>query len=147
VRLALLLGPALAAILVQDSRAAGQAGALAGGAEVAQRFCYACHDREETRGNNPLLPRLDERRFGTPAEAYTSIGRLDQLNGAMTLPFNGTDEERRALAAWLAAAAQRSAHAHAAQERWAVVLAVAATVTAVTMFAIRRGRGQRRPGA
>lgn len=140
-RLALLLGLALPAILIPSpSRAAAQASAR--GAEVAQRFCYACHDGEDKPGQNSLLPRLDERRFGTPAEAYTSVGRLDELNGAMTLPFSGTDEERRALAAWLAEASQRGARERATPARHAVGLAIGAASVAVAVFAARRRRGR-----
>ena len=144
-RHALLLGPALLGVLVcAPARGAAQVAPLARGAAVAQRFCYACHDGEERRGHNPLLPRLDERRFGTPAEAYASIGRLEQLSGAMTLPFSGTDEDRRALAAWLADAAQRGVRARTAQARWVVALAAAAAVAAVLVAL--RGR-RRRTGA
>jgi len=142
VRLAVLLGLLLPATLIPSpSRAVGRASLLGRGAEVARRFCYACHDGEEKPGQNPLLPRLDERRFGTPAEAYISVGRLDELNGAMTLPFSGTDEDRHALAAWLADAAQRGARARAAPARWAVGLAIG--VTAAAVFAALRGRRRR----
>lgn len=143
-RPALLFAFAFAAPVAAPSRAAAQASALARGAEVAQRFCYACHDREERQGHNPLLPRLDERRFGTPAAASASVGHLDLLSGAMTLPFTGTDEERSVLAAWLADAAQRRARDRAAREGWAVVLA--AGVAAAAVFLTLRGRRQR-PGA
>jgi mono/diheme cytochrome c family protein len=143
VRLAVLLGLILPAILIPSpSRAAAQASALGRGADVAQRFCYACHDGEGKPGQNPLVPRLDERRFGTPAEAYTSVGRLDELNGAMTLPFSGTEEERRALAAWLAEASQRGARERATPARQAVGLAIGAASVAVAVFAARRRRGR-----
>ncbi|HYS82443.1 MAG TPA: c-type cytochrome [Anaeromyxobacteraceae bacterium] len=143
-RPALLLGLALPATLVlAPACAAAQANALERGAEVAQRFCYACHDGEEKPGQNPLLPRLDERRFGSPADAYSSIGRLAEVNGAMTLPFSGTDEDRRALAAWLADAAQRGARARGAPARRAVGLAIG--VTGAAIFVALRGRKRRAP--
>ncbi|HEX7623916.1 MAG TPA: hypothetical protein VF400_10135, partial [Anaeromyxobacteraceae bacterium] len=78
-RPALLYTFAFAALVVAPTRTAAQASALARGAEVAQRFCYACHDREGRQGHNPLLPRLDERRFGTPAAASASVGHLELL--------------------------------------------------------------------
>ncbi|HET9594740.1 MAG TPA: hypothetical protein VFP65_04115 [Anaeromyxobacteraceae bacterium] len=96
------------------------------GARVARDFCLACHDAEPGPGaQNPLLPRLTEDRFGTPKRAYASIGRLSELNPVMVLPFQGSEAERRALAAWLAAQTRRNR-----QGWWETALA-AAGLTAV----------------
>ena len=67
--------------------------ALALGARVLANKCLHCHSAI------PLAPRV----AGWSAErAYDAIGRLPQLYPAMP-PFHGTDDERRALAAYLAA--------------------------------------------
>lgn len=135
---------ALAAASVAGAAAAREApGQLARGARVADRFCYACHDREaSSRGHNPLLPRLDLARFGTPDRAYASVGRLEQLSAGMTLPFQGSEEERRALASWLADAAQRE-HARRSRQRRAVLLGVAAAALGAAVLALRASRAPR----
>jgi mono/diheme cytochrome c family protein len=71
-------------------------GLVAHGRQVLGRQCLGCHDLI------PLAPRVkgwDVRR------AYQALGELPRYNKAMP-GFFGTDEERRALAAWLAAAAR-----------------------------------------
>ncbi|BDG04075.1 hypothetical protein AMOR_30710 [Anaeromyxobacter oryzae] len=65
---------------------------VARGREVLARRCWGCH-REV-----PLAPRV---RGWDVRRAYDAIGRLPELYRAMP-PFPGTDEERRALAAYLA---------------------------------------------
>jgi len=113
---------------------------------VADRFCYACHDRESERARNPLLPRLDLLRFGTLERADASIGRLDQLNASMTLPFEGPQEDRRALAAWLAHAACREHARHGTRGWLALAGTAAAALLAVALAAAGRLR-RRRPRA
>lgn len=109
------------------------------GARVARNFCLACHDHEPGPGaQNPLLPRLTEDRFGTPERAYESIGRLAELNPVMVLPFQGTDAERRALAAWLAAQARRNRSGW-----WEAALAAAGATAAAAgagVWALRQAR-------
>jgi len=79
------------------------------GEQVAQGFCLSCHDRGlGPRAQNPLLPKLTLDLFGTPELAYQTVGRLGELNPGMVLPFQGTDQERRALASWLADQAERN---------------------------------------
>ena len=68
---------------------------LARGKRVLEEHCLICH------ADVPLRPRVtgwDERR------AYDALGRLPSLNPAMP-DFDGTEEERRSLAAYLAALA------------------------------------------
>jgi mono/diheme cytochrome c family protein len=66
--------------------------ALALGARVLANKCLHCHDVI------PLAPRV----AGWSAErAYEALGRLPRLYPAMP-PFHGTDDERRALALYLA---------------------------------------------
>ncbi len=72
--------------------------ALALGERVLARRCLHCHSEI------PLAPRV----AGWSAErAYEAIGRLPQLYPAMP-PFPGTDDERRALAVYLAALGARA---------------------------------------
>jgi len=113
---------------------------LARGQQVANRFCYACHDHESNRAWNPLLPRLDLLRFGTLERADASIRRLDQLNASMTLPFDGPQEDRHALAAWLAHAACRE-HARRRTQGW---IALAGTAAAALLAAAVAGWVRRR---
>jgi mono/diheme cytochrome c family protein len=66
--------------------------ALALGERVLANACLHCH------ASIPLAPRV----AGWSAErAYEALGRLPRLNPAMP-PFPGTDDERRALALYLA---------------------------------------------
>lgn len=66
---------------------------IARGRAVAEQKCAICH------GDAPLPPRV----AGWSEErAYQAIGRLHELNDAMP-DFDGSDEERRVLAAYLAA--------------------------------------------
>jgi mono/diheme cytochrome c family protein len=66
--------------------------ALALGERVLANKCLHCHS------GIPLAPRV----AGWSAErAYEALGRLPQLYPAMP-PFHGTDDERRALALYLA---------------------------------------------
>lgn len=65
------------------------------GKRVLTQQCWHCH-REI-----PLAPRVAG--WDAP-RAYEALGRLPQLNPAMP-PFRGTDADRRALAAYLAALA------------------------------------------
>ena len=85
----------------ESGAAPGDVAAL--GEKVMTDFCLSCHTLDGKA--NPLRPKLDRARFGTEAEAYRSIGRLQELNANMILEFSGTDEERHALARHLASLA------------------------------------------
>jgi mono/diheme cytochrome c family protein len=66
------------------------------GAAVFEVACSACHGAGSDWPMAPLV-------HGLPVETlYEILGRLDELNDMMP-PFDGTDEERRALAEYLAA--------------------------------------------
>ena len=67
--------------------------ALARGERVFRDKCLHCH------ADVPIARRLAG---WSPERAYDAIGRLPDLFPAMS-EFNGTDEERRALAVYLAA--------------------------------------------
>ena len=57
--------------------------------------CLSCHVVDGPREKNPLAPKV---KGWTRQQAYDNVGRLSKLNKAMLLDFQGTEEERRALA-------------------------------------------------
>ncbi len=65
------------------------------GRKKLQSFCLSCHTLDGPATRNPLAPKV---RGWTRDQAYANVGRLDRLNPAMILSFEGTDEERWALA-------------------------------------------------
>jgi mono/diheme cytochrome c family protein len=83
-----------------DERAGLEAPASAGGgAEVFEANCSPCHGPEAAW---PIADRLRGRGAG---DFYDLIGRLPQVREEMP-PFAGTEDERRALAQYLAALAE-----------------------------------------
>jgi mono/diheme cytochrome c family protein len=68
------------------------------GASLFEENCAMCHGPDS---DWPLLERIAGR---SEAELYEEIGDLEAVSDMMP-PFEGTDEERRALASWLATAA------------------------------------------
>ncbi len=70
-------------------------GAAAGGEEVYENTCAACHGPQ---GQWPIAKLLKGK---GEADLYDAIGRLPALNSGMPA-FQGTDAERRALAGYLA---------------------------------------------
>ncbi len=74
-----------------DERAGLEPPAAAGGAEVFERHCAACH------GAQAPWPITDRLRGRSAGEFYELIGRLPQVREEMP-PFNGSEDERRALA-------------------------------------------------
>lgn len=71
------------------------------GSAVFDASCAMCHGPD---GEWPIAPRVAGK---SETELYDTIGRLPTMNEMMP-PFEGTDEERRALAQYLAAARARS---------------------------------------
>ena len=65
------------------------------GARKLRSFCLSCHVLDGPMSRNPLAPRV---RGWTRAQAYERVAHLDRLSSAMILNFQGTDEERWALA-------------------------------------------------
>ena len=57
--------------------------------------CLSCHTLDGPPEKNPLAPKV---KGWTRQQAYLNVGRLDKLNRAMILNFQGTEEERQALA-------------------------------------------------
>ncbi len=103
-----------------------------------QSFCLSCHGKD---GKNPLRPRLDPDAWGDPEKAYANIGRLQQIQPRMDQPFTRSDEERRALASYLARLAL--ANRRPLLEVALPYLAMAAGVGIAGAFfawALRRGR-------
>ena len=122
-----LLPAALAIALLAAAPDAAPADELARGAAVARRFCYACHDAEPgPRATNLLAPKLRPELWGTPEQAYASIGRLSKLNPSMTLAFDGPEADRRALAAYVSALARENRPAP-----WRTALGLAALAAVV----------------
>ncbi|HUL59009.1 MAG TPA: c-type cytochrome [Anaeromyxobacteraceae bacterium] len=72
---------------------------VAAGRRIFANRCWGCHHEI------PLPGRI---RGWTLAHAYETIGRLPSVSRAMP-PFPGSDDERRALAAYLAAVGQGEA--------------------------------------
>jgi mono/diheme cytochrome c family protein len=103
VGVALLVLGSVALLVLGSASIAGRAApsdSAALGEKVMTDFCLSCHTLDGP--GNPLRPKLDRARFGTEADAYRSIGRLEEMNSNMILQFGGTEEERRALARQLA---------------------------------------------
>jgi mono/diheme cytochrome c family protein len=142
--LALAAAAALAAGTARAARAAegGDAAVLARGEAVARRFCGSCHGARAAGGPGPLADRLRPEAWPDAAQAYLNLGQLWRVNGAMTFAFEGPDEERRALAAYLAVAAQRQRPGR--WERVLPALGLAAVVAAAAAWARRRVRASRR---
>jgi mono/diheme cytochrome c family protein len=72
------------------------AAAAAAGPVLFEDNCAMCHGAE---GEWPIGPRVTGK---SAEELYAMLGRLSEINEAMP-PFEGSDEERRALAEHLAA--------------------------------------------
>ena len=102
----LALASLLAALAAPAAAAPGAAAAspevLLRGEQVMRRYCLSCHGSPEAKVEDPLGPRLRPGVWGDPAKAYEAIGQLARINRRMDQPFTGSDEDRRALAAWLA---------------------------------------------
>jgi mono/diheme cytochrome c family protein len=77
--------------------------ATAGGAQVFEQHCAACHGPEAPW---PITDRLRGRSAG---ELYDLIGRLPQVREEMP-PFTGSEDERRALAQYLGGLAATEVH-------------------------------------
>lgn len=65
-------------------------------------FCLACHVLDSANASNPFRPKIREDNFGTPELAYANIGRLNQIRPQMAHAFRGNEDDRRALAHFLA---------------------------------------------
>jgi mono/diheme cytochrome c family protein len=132
---AAIAAAALCACVAPTRRAT--AAMVSRGEEVARTFCYACHDGDEApRATNPLRPKLRPERWATPEQAYANIGQLAQLNPSMILAFEGSEDDRRALAAYVSDLSRRNR-----PPAWRLPLglgALAAMVAAAAAWARRR---------
>jgi mono/diheme cytochrome c family protein len=89
--------PALAADATETPEA------LARGEDRMRDFCFACHVFEPGPGvTNPLHPRITPEKWGTYEQAYQNIGNLSRIRPQMSHAFRGNDEDRKALALFLA---------------------------------------------
>jgi len=130
----------VAAALLQAAIAAAEVPPpdLARGEDVMRSFCMSCHGKD---GKNPLEPRLTPEGWGDPQKAYANIGRLSQIQPRMDQPFTRSDEERRALAAYLARLAQRNRiPLWRAAAPYAALAAAVAAAGAFFVWSVRRGR-------
>jgi mono/diheme cytochrome c family protein len=110
------------------------------GEQVMRRYCLSCHGSPEGKVEDPVGPRLRPEVWGDPARAYEAIGQLSRINRRMDQPFTGSDEDRRALAAWLAhRASENVVPAWRKAIPWLV--AGAALLATGILLARRRARG------
>lgn len=139
-RLLLPVLAAIAAALAAPAGAAAPPDVLRQGEQVMRRFCLSCHGSPDGKGDDPVGPRLRPEVWGDPARAYEAIGQLSRINRRMDQPFTGSDEDRRALAAWLAhRASENVVPAWRTALPWAV--AGVALLAAGLLLARRRARG------
>ncbi len=133
-----LLGVALPAPAL--AAADGDPALRARGEQVMRSFCLSCHGSPGGRVEDPLGPRLDPEVWGDPARAHENVGALWRVNRRMDQPFTGSDEDRRALAAWLShRAAQNRAPAWRVAAPWIGGAAAVLVAAAVALRARRRG--------
>jgi mono/diheme cytochrome c family protein len=78
------------------------------GERAMRRFCLSCHGAPSGGAEDPLGPRLRPEVWGDPDRAYALLGDLQRVNRRMDQPFPGPDDERRALAGWLARRAREN---------------------------------------
>jgi mono/diheme cytochrome c family protein len=115
---------------------------LARGEQVMRRFCLSCHGSPGGIPEDPLGPRLRPELWADPERAYENVGQLWRINRRMDQPFHGSDEDRRALAAWLARrAAENRTPAWKVALPWA---AAGAVLLAAGLLAVRSRRPARR---
>ena len=120
---------------------AADAATLERGRRVMRDFCLSCHVLEAGQGATPLRPRLLPEVWADPERAYALVGDLPSLNRRMDQPFRGTDEDRRALAAALAAIARENrVPAWRAALPYAGLAAAVAGAAAFLAWARRRAR-------
>jgi len=142
------LASLLAALAAPTAAAPGAAAAspevLQRGEQVMRRYCLSCHGSPEGKPKveDPIGPRLRPEVWGDPERAYEVIGQLTRINRRMDQPFTGSDEDRRALAAWLA---QRASENVVPPWRKALPWGVAGAALLATglLLARRRARGAR----
>ena len=126
-RLAAALVSALALLSAPALASGPSAEQLARGEEVMKSFCLSCHGVPDSKaGRVPLPSRLRPEVWGDAEQAYAHIGALGRINSQMNQPFTRSDEDRRALAAWLAKTAQEN---H--EPWWGVAVTYAPLVLAV----------------
>lgn len=95
--------PAVAALLLHAAPPPETPEALARGEDRMRDFCLACHVLEAGPGvTNPLRPRITPEKWGTFAQAWENVGNLNRIKPQMAHAFRGNDEDRQALALFLA---------------------------------------------
>jgi mono/diheme cytochrome c family protein len=95
--------PFVAALLLLAAPPPETPEALARGEDRMRDFCLACHELEAGPGiTNPLRPRITPEKWGTFAQAHENVGNLNRIRPQMAHAFRGNDEDRQALALFLA---------------------------------------------
>jgi mono/diheme cytochrome c family protein len=112
-----------------------------------RRFCLSCHGSPGGKPEDPLGPRLHPDLWGDPERAYANLGQLWRVSRRMDQPFTGPEEDRRALAAWLAwRAAQNREPLLRRAAPWILGFSGVCSAAAI-LLAVRRRRGRSpRPG-
>jgi mono/diheme cytochrome c family protein len=118
--------------------------AMARGEDRMRDFCFACHVFEPGPGvTNPLHPRITPEKWGTYEKAYENIGNLSRIRPQMSHAFRGSDEDRKALALFLARMGRENV-----VPWWRIALPYAGLALAVLLAgafflgAARRSRGR-----
>ncbi|HET8723191.1 MAG TPA: c-type cytochrome [Anaeromyxobacteraceae bacterium] len=120
---------------------------LARGEQVARRFCLSCHDAPGGAVPDPLGPRLRPETWADPARAYENLGQLGRVNRRMDQPFTGPDDDRRALAAWLAWRADQNRPSPLRRAApWIGMVAGGCAAVAIVLVLRRRGGRAARSG-
>jgi mono/diheme cytochrome c family protein len=95
--------PSVAALLLLATPPPETPEALARGEDRMRDFCLACHVLDAGPGiTNPLRPRITPEKWGTYAQAWENVGNLNRIKPQMAHAFRGNDEDRQALALFLA---------------------------------------------
>lgn len=117
------------------------------GEAVMRRFCLSCHGSPGGAVEDPLGPRLRAETWGDPEQAYALLGQLSRVNRRMDQPFTGSEEDRRALAAWLAwRAAQNREPLLRRAAPWILGFSGVCSAAAILLAVRRRGGRSPRPG-
>jgi mono/diheme cytochrome c family protein len=92
---------ALVAVVTACASAPPRSEADLRGEAVARAFCLSCHVLDAPRERMGLRVRLRPDVWATPDEAEQNVRQPWRVSRAMTVAFQGSDADRRALAVYL----------------------------------------------